>query len=64
MHAINIYEDKIGSKQTMIIGDFNETPYGKGCLSANTFHGLPVLNVKDKATRLWEISPIRQVPII
>ena len=64
MHAINIYEDKIGSKQTMIIGDFNETPYGKGCLSANAFHGLPVLNVKDKATRLWEISPIRQVPII
>ena len=26
-------------------------PYGRGCLNANGFHGLPALNISDKPTR-------------
>lgn len=48
---IEITEKKINSKKTIIIGDINEMPYGKGCLNANGFHALPVLNVDDTPTR-------------
>jgi len=51
MYDINEIEKKINSQKTIIIGDFNEMPYGKGCLNANGFHGLPVLNEKDKPIR-------------
>lgn len=52
MHDINEVEEKIGSQQTIIIGDFNEMPYGKGCLNANGFHGLPALSIDDKSIRI------------
>lgn len=51
MHDIFETEKRIHSKKTIIIGDFNEMPYSKGCLSANGFHGLPVLEIEDKDTR-------------
>lgn len=51
-HDVKEIEKKINSKKTIIIGDFNEMPYDKGCLNANGFHGLPVLNVDDKPTRI------------
>lgn len=51
MHDIKKTEDKIKSQRTIIIGDFNEMPYDKGCLNANGFHGLPVLNMNDTPTR-------------
>lgn len=44
-------ENSINSKRSIIIGDFNEMPYGEGCLSADGFHGLPVLNAGDKPMR-------------
>ena len=44
-------ENNINSKRSIIIGDFNEMPYGEGCLSADGFHGLPVLNAEDKSIR-------------
>ncbi len=44
-------EDKIKSQKTIIVGDFNEMPYGKGCLNANGFHGLPRLNLDEKPIR-------------
>lgn len=37
-------EKKLGSKCSIILGDFNEDPYEDGCLSATSFHGLPCLN--------------------
>lgn len=52
MYDIRKTEEEINSQNTIIIGDFNEMPYGKGCLSANGFHGLPMLSIKDKATRV------------
>lgn len=51
IYDINSIEKEIGSKQTIITGDFNEMPYDRGCLSADGFHGLPVLNVSDTSTR-------------
>lgn len=51
MHDIKETECEIRTQKTIIIGDFNEMPYSKGCLNANGFHGLPVLSVKDKSTR-------------
>ena len=37
-------EEKLGTKRSIILGDFNEDPYEDGCLSATNFHGLPCLN--------------------
>jgi hypothetical protein len=34
------------------MGDMNESAYGKTCLSAKGFHGLPALNVNDDAIRI------------
>lgn len=51
MYDIRKTEYEINSQKTIIIGDFNEMPYDRGCLNANGFHGLPVLSVKDKSTR-------------
>lgn len=45
-------EARTKSKKVVIIGDMNESPYGKGCLNANGFHGLPSLKVTDKETRV------------
>lgn len=51
MYDVHKSEDKIQSQRTMVIGDINEMPYGRGCLNANGFHGLPALNISDKPTR-------------
>ncbi len=51
MYDVKKAEDTIKSQKTILIGDFNEMPYDKGCLNANGFHGLPVLNEDDKLTR-------------
>lgn len=52
MYDIHDIEEKIDSKRSIIIGDFNEMPYGSACLNANGFHGLPVLREKDKNSRI------------
>lgn len=51
MYDIKQTEQHIDSQHTIIIGDFNEMPYDKGCLNANGFHGLPVLGIMDSPTR-------------
>lgn len=51
MYDIQETEKNIESQRTIIIGDINEMPYGKGCLNANGFHGLPELKTTDKSTR-------------
>lgn len=43
----NTYIDNI-----IIIGDLNEMPYEEGCLNADCFHGLPVLNIQDNISRI------------
>lgn len=51
MHDIKTMENEIHSQKTIIIGDINEMPYGRGCLNADGFHGLPALEAGDKPTR-------------
>lgn len=51
MYEIRKIEEKINTKHTIVIGDFNEMPYDRGCLNANGFHGLPALDVMDKSVR-------------
>lgn len=51
MYDVQVKEDELRTYKTIIIGDMNEMPYDKGCLSANGFHGLPALGISDKATR-------------
>lgn len=51
MYDLETTENRIQSRKTIIIGDINEMPYGRGCLNANGFHGLPALNIFDKPTR-------------
>lgn len=51
MYDIHKIEDNIQTQRTIVIGDINEMPYGRGCLNANGFHGLPALNISDKPTR-------------
>ena len=51
MYDIHKIEDIIQTQRTIVIGDINEMPYGRGCLNANGFHGLPALNISDKPTR-------------
>ena len=45
MYDVQKIEEKIESQRTIVIGDINEMPYGRGCLNANGFHGLPVLDL-------------------
>jgi hypothetical protein len=47
-------EKKLGSKRSILLGDFNEDPYEDGCLSAVNFHGLPCLNDALKIYRKIE----------
>ncbi|MCI9180803.1 MAG: endonuclease/exonuclease/phosphatase family protein [Lachnospiraceae bacterium] len=51
VYEIQQFEKEVISKNTIIIGDFNEAPYDKGCLSADGFHGLPALTIKDRPNR-------------
>lgn len=50
-YDINKQKQNTDTNKVIIIGDFNEMPYDKGCLNANGFHGLPVLSFEDKKTR-------------
>jgi len=52
MYDIQETEKEIQSQRTIVIGDINEMPYGRGCLNADGFHGLPMLNIADKPTRI------------
>lgn len=51
MYDIQTEEQLLNTDKTIIIGDINEMPYGKGCLSASGFHGLPALSISDKPLR-------------
>ncbi len=51
MREISQKEVEIESNKVIIVGDMNEMPYDRGCLNANGFHGLPVLNIDDNNTR-------------
>ena len=45
-------ERKKKTNNTVVVGDFNDSPYDKTCISGDTLHGLPVM---DDAKRLSRI---------
>lgn len=51
INDINNLSSEINSKKIILIGDMNEMPYNQGCLNADSFHGLPVLNEQDSKYR-------------
>lgn len=51
MEEIDKLKKKIDSDKIIIIGDINESPYEKTCLSARGFHGLPALEKDDDIGR-------------
>ena len=51
INDVQYEEKKISAQNTIIVGDFNEMPYGNGCLSADALHGLPVFDVSSNRTR-------------
>ena len=70
-YAIKNAREKLNSNDVIIIGDMNESPYEKACLSAKGFHALPALKISDNNSRCiiqcgicLEILSIRQEHII
>lgn len=51
---LNDLENKLGTKMSFIVGDFNEDPYDDGCLSATSFHSLPCFSDAQKIRRTIE----------
>ena len=51
MREIDELKKKINSDKVIIVGDMNESPYEKTCLSARGFHGLPALMEEDDKYR-------------
>lgn len=51
MEDIKTVQKELCTDRVMIIGDLNEMPYGRGCLSANGLHGLPAFSINDRNTR-------------
>lgn len=51
MREIDVVKNEIKSDKVIIMGDINEAPYEKTCLSADGFHGMPELRVDDERSR-------------
>lgn len=52
VNEIKQIKEKTSINNIIIIGDLNEMPYEEGCLNADCFHGLPVLNIQDSFSRI------------
>ena len=44
-------ETKLGTKNTIIVGDFNINPYDESCVSARYFHGIPIYKETTRESR-------------
>ena len=51
IYSIKQVRKQLKSEKVIVIGDMNESPYDKACLSANGFHGLPALKTSDRSSR-------------
>lgn len=51
-YSIKQTQSQLDSEKVIIIGDMNESPYDKSCLSAKGFHALPALKISDKSSRI------------
>ena len=52
VREIENLEAKYGTKNTIIVGDFNVNPYEPECLEAQYFHGIPVSEDAEKMSRV------------
>ena len=57
MNNIIKLEEKLETKNSILVGDINEDPYEDGCVSAEYFFGLPCRNDAEKMTRIIEGNP-------
>lgn len=51
MYSIKHIKQRLQTEHVIVIGDINESPYEKACLSAKGFHALPALQILDKGSR-------------
>lgn len=51
VREIEALEAKYGTKNTIVVGDFNANPYEPECLEAQFFHGIPVSKEADRKSR-------------
>lgn len=49
--SIQQVRNQLNSENVIVIGDMNESPYDKSCLSAKGFHALPSLKMSDRSSR-------------
>lgn len=54
------YEAKYDIHKIVYIGDMNEMPYSRSCLSANGLYGLPVLSIHEQPYRLIQEKNYRK----
>ena len=47
-------EKKIGTNNSIIVGDFNINPYDKSCISASHFYGIPIYEETLRESRMFE----------
>lgn len=45
MYSIKHIKQRLQTEHVIVIGDINESPYEKACLSAKGFHALPALQI-------------------
>lgn len=51
VHDLQNIEGEIGTKNSIVVGDFNINPYETSCIDARYFHGIPVCSEADRGAR-------------
>lgn len=51
MYSIKHIKQRLQTEHVIVIGDINESPYEKACLSAKGFHALPALQILDNNSK-------------
>ena len=52
VHDVQTIEQELGTKNSIIVGDFNINPYEASCIDARFFHGIPVCSEAERGSRL------------
>ena len=51
VHELQNIEQKVGTKNSIVVGDFNINPYETSCIDARYFHGIPVCREAERGSR-------------
>ncbi len=52
IHDLQTIEEEIGTKNSIVVGDFNINPYEASCIDARYFHGISVCSEADRGSRI------------